>query len=50
MPKSKGSVGRQNFLLLFIYLFIYFLTGEKKVNPELNCPSINQLKREKTKY
>ena len=42
---------------LFIYLFIYLfficlfinLTGEKKVNSELNCPSINQL-REKMKY
>ena len=34
--------------LFFICLFIY-LTGEKKVNSELNCPSINQL-REKIKY
>ena len=37
-----------SFIYLFIYLFI--LIGEKKVNPERKCPSINQLKREKTKY
>ena len=42
----NGSVSRQNFLFLFIYFFI-FLTGEKKVNPEHKCPSMNQLKREK---
>ena len=40
MSKNNGSVGK----ILFIF---YFLTGEKKVNPELKCPSINQLKREK---
>ena len=27
--------------------YYYFLTGEKKVNPQLRCPSINQLKRNK---
>ena len=49
MPKNHGSVDRQSYLFIyvFIYLFIY-LTGEKKVNPALYCPSANQLKREKT--
>ena len=39
----------KTFYFHFIFLFI-FLTEEKTVNPELKCPSINQLKREKTKY
>ena len=34
------------FYIYFIYLLIY-LTGEKKVNSELKCPSINQLIKEK---
>ena len=37
MSKNKGA------------FFFSFLTGEKKVNPELKCPSINQLKRGETK-
>ena len=44
--KNNGSVGRQKFLFL---LFIYFFCWIEKANPELKCPSINQLKREKTK-
>ena len=47
--KKNGSVGQQNFLFLFTDLYI-FLTGEKKVNLGLKCPSINQFKRGKTKY
>ena len=39
--KNNGSVSREAF---------YFLTGEKKFNPELKCSLINQLKREKCKY
>ena len=37
------------FYFYLIYLLIY-LTGEKKVNSELKCPSINQLVKRKTKY
>ena len=48
--KKKGqSVGKTFYSYLFIYLFIY-LTTEEKVNLELRCPLINQLKRDKTKY
>ena len=43
--ENNGSVGEQKVLFLFI-----FLTGEKKANPELQCPSIYQLKREKSEY
>ena len=42
---SQWSVGKVFYFYLIIY---YFLTGEKKVNSELDCPSINKLKREKT--
>ena len=40
MSRSIGKI-----IYLFIYLFI--LNGEKKITPELKYPSINQLKREK---
>ena len=49
MPIKIDTVGWKNYLFLCICLFI-FLTGKKKVNPELNNPSINHLKGEKTKY
>ena len=45
--KSWVGWSTKLFIYVFIYLFIY-LTGEKKVNPALYCPSTNQLKREKT--
>ena len=39
------SVGKKFLSSVFI-----FLTGKEKVNQELKCPPINQLKREKMKY
>ena len=32
----------------FCFGSLFFQTGEKKVNPELKCPSINRLRRKKT--
>ena len=54
IPKKKKKkmgqfVGKTFYSYLFIYLFIS-LTTEEKVNLELSCPLINQLKRDKTKY
>ena len=50
---DNGSADKTFYL--FIYLFIYFihlfiLTEEKNINHELKRPSVNQLKRGKTKY
>ena len=49
IPKNNRSVGKIFYSYLFFVLSYFFLTGEKKVNSELKCPSINQLKKQKTK-
>ena len=48
--QKRGLVGQQNVLFLLSFNFCLAFDRREKVNHELKCPSINQLKREKTKY
>ena len=40
---AKKIIGRSVGRSAKLFIFILFSTGEKKVNPELKCPSMNHL-------